>query len=172
MTPQAMRPRRRVKQVADNFTQATLTPPVRLTDELVVVLEITGASLQACADGTWYAYWEDGIIEPDEEDADAWDLPETWAAAEAAAFRHKWGTQGPHDILRAILAVNPDIELLTLEGAHTCSKMRPGEFGGFGLYVTRRQFASIITGDVILREDVWLAITTEVQEWNDKEGGE
>lgn len=26
---------------------------------------------------------------------------------------------------------------ITIEGAHTCSKMRPGEFGGFAYYITR-----------------------------------
>jgi hypothetical protein len=30
-----------------------------------------------------------------------------------------------------------DIKNIQVEGAHTCSKMRPGEFGGFAVFITR-----------------------------------
>jgi hypothetical protein len=153
--------------MANNYNQATLTPSVRLTGELRTALEITCASLEPDDDGTWYAHWDEGI--GNLADADAWDLPQSWSAEEAAAFEDKWSDKDLADILRAILAENAGVELLTVEGAYTCSKMRAGEFGGFGLYVTREQFAAISSADVLIR-DGRLVITAAVQEWDDPEG--
>ena len=153
--------------MANNNTQATLTPSVRLTDELRTALEITCASLEPNGDGTWYAYWDERIGEL--AAADARDLPQSWSAEEAAAFQDKWSNKDLADILRAILAENADIELLTVEGAYTCSKMRAGEFGGFGLYVTREQFAAISSADVLI-QDGRLVITAAVQEWDAPDG--
>lgn len=153
--------------MANNCTQATLTPSVRLTDELRTALEVTGASLEPDDDGTWYAYWDEGIAEL--TDAGARDLPQSWSAEETAAFQDRWSNKELADVLRAILAENADVEVLTVEGACTCSKMRPGEFGGFGLYVTREQFAAVSSADVLI-QDGRLVITAAVQEWDDPEG--
>jgi hypothetical protein len=153
--------------MANNYTQATLTPSVRLTDELRTALEITCASLEPDHDGTWYAHWDEGI--GDLADADTWNLPQSWSTEEAAAFQDKWSDKDLPDILRAILAENAGVELLTVEGAYTCSKMRAGQFGGFGLYATREQFAAISSAGVLIR-DGRLVITAAVQEWDDPEG--
>jgi hypothetical protein len=155
--------------MADDYTQATLTPSVRLTDELRTALKITCASLQPDDNGTWYAHWDEGIGDP--ADTDAEDLPQSWSEEEAQAFLDKWHGRDLADILRAILAENAGVELLRLEGAYTCSKMRRGEFGGFGIYVTRQQYATVSSADVLIR-DGRLVITAAVREWDGPEEGE
>lgn len=147
--------------MADNYTQATLTPDVRLTDELRTVLEITGASLEPAGDGEWYVYWEDGISELDDDQA--WDIPQYTDAAGAAAFRDRWSGKDIAGVLRAVLASNPGTGMLVIEGAYGCSKMRAGEFGGFGIYVTREQSAFISSQDVVM-QDGRLAVTAGVQD--------
>jgi hypothetical protein len=139
--------------MATNNLQATLTPEIRLTDELATVFRLTGACLDPVPgqNGTWYVFWEDGITEPEQwDDFD----PEDWPVAD------KWAGKNLPDILRETLAGNPDTKLLTIEGAWTCSRMRAGEFGGFGLYVTRQQFVSISSSDVTLGSDGQLTLTT------------
>jgi hypothetical protein len=155
--------------MANNYTQATLTPSVRLTDELRTALEITLASLEPDDNGTWSVCWDQGIGQL--ADADAQDLPQSWDADRVAAFQAKWSGKDLPDILRAILAENVAVELLTVEGAHTCSKMRAGQFGGFGLYVTRHQFAFVSSTDALL-QDGRLVITAAVQDWQGSPGGE
>ena len=147
--------------MADNYTQATLTPDVLLTDELRAVLELTGATLEPADDGKWYAYWEDGISELDDQ---AWDMRQHPDAAEAADFRERWHGKDISDVLRAVLDGNPGTGLLVIEGAYGCSKMRPGQFGGFGIYVTREQFAFTGSQDIAI-QDGRLAVTARVQQW-------
>ena len=36
---------------------------------------------------------------------------------------------------------------ITIEGAHTCSKMRPGEFGGFAFFITRDEVQFISSSE-------------------------
>jgi hypothetical protein len=152
---------RRNTDMTNNYTQATLTPDVRLTDELRAVLEITGASLEPAGDGEWYAFWEDGINELD--DNQEWGIPQYPDAAEAAAFRDRWLGKDIADVLRAVLASNPGTGMLVIEGAYGCSKVRAGEFGGFGIYVTREQSAFISSQDVVM-QDGQLTVTARVQE--------
>jgi len=41
---------------------------------------------------------------------------------------------------------NQSLEALNVEGCHRCDKMRSGEFGGFALMVTRKEYAWCNTG--------------------------
>ena len=146
--------------MADNYTQATLTPDVQLTEELRAVLEATGATLEPAGGGQWYVYWEDGFSELDEH---APDIPHDPDTAAATAFRERWHGKDMAGVLRAVLDSNPGIEMLVIEGAYRCSKMRPGEFGGFGIYVTRKESAFISSQDIEMR-DGQLTLTAAVQQ--------
>lgn len=52
------------------------------------------------------------------------------------------------EMLRSILLnpENSEINYLFLQGASTCSKMRPGEFSGFSCMVTRKEYCWLSTG--------------------------
>jgi hypothetical protein len=139
--------------MSDNYEQATLTPSVKLTDDLRGGLAATCASFEEEGDGLTYVYWEDGPI----------DIDNTWADVDPEVLE-RWSGHDLADILRAVLAENSDIGLLTMEGASTCSKLRPGEFGGYALYVTRKQYAWVHTGQVHL-EDGTLVSRNTITDW-------
>lgn len=49
------------------------------------------------------------------------------------------------DIFQGILRRNLDIPHVKIQGAFHCSKMRPGEFGGFATFITKDKIESIDT---------------------------
>ena len=145
--------------MANNYTQATLVPEVRLDAVLSALLRATGATIEpGDAEGESYVYWEESfeeIVDPErladylDEDAFA----EGWDAEPQEKLIERWADREMAEILRAVLELNPGIEFLHLEGAHMCSKMRAGEFGGFGLWVTRQQYVWINSGGSIQVKD-------------------
>lgn len=141
--------------MANNYTLGTLSPEVRLTDELKKVLETTGASVEPDGPDKWYVFWEESF----NEEVESWMLDET-----DEAFVEKWTDTNIAVVLKAVLEENPEVEMLSLEAAHTCSKMRAGEFGGFGLYVTRSEYCWINSQAVALIEGKLVPQTT-VESW-------
>lgn len=116
-----------------------MTPAVHLTERQEKLLGCYGASCEPAGpeDKLRYVFWEDHFSEePDEMDLDD-------AIAEGDIEE---GTKLPPiaHFLRDILMnpENKDVESLDVEGCWRCDKLRPGEFGGFMLLVTRSEYAS------------------------------
>lgn len=105
--------------MADNYEQATVEPTIpetAVSEEELSILEQCGFEWVK-EHNHLYFYAQDGIN--DEED---------WI-----------GT------FQNILGKTPDTSSIVVQGAYTCSKMRPGEFGGFLTYITKdnHKFADI-----------------------------
>ena len=107
--------------MANNYIQATVYPEIHkslLTGKELITLEFAGFSVEDWdQSGNLYLYVEEGFIEEDEdEDGNKFNI---------------------FDIFQNVIKrsesseeVDP-IKDIIIEGAFTCSKMRPGEFGGF-----------------------------------------
>lgn len=62
---------------------------------------------------------------------------------------------GVLDVLEDILCTLPDrYEYFQIEGAATCSKMRPGEFGGFAVHITRGNIRAFSTNSWLFEQRV------------------
>jgi hypothetical protein len=116
--------------MADNYSQATVSPdlPAALfSEEELDLLEICcGLTCERTGDHLYFfadtSFREDG----EDDDGDSIDC--------LALFQEK---------LRKLDAeACPHI---SIQGAATCSKMRPEEFGGFAIFITRDQVRSIST---------------------------
>lgn len=130
--------------MANNYTEATMTPPVFLTPQQRAVLPCYGArsapwQKEKPGSELHYVYWESTFIEdPDEDDFGVIDAREAGFSGKISSLPY---------FLRDIL-LNQENEglVITVEGCHRCDKMRPGEFGGFALMVTRKEYAWVNTG--------------------------
>jgi hypothetical protein len=71
------------------------------------------------------------------------------------------------ELLLEILKLNPDIEELDLQSAHTCSKMRLGAFGGSGLIVNRTGYLYVSTATYEIDEDGIIQSTAAFRFWDD-----
>lgn len=133
--------------MANNYTQATVSPtniPESLfTEKELEQLDYLGFSYQKNRDSdTLYFFVEEGFVESDEDED----------GIEVNAFK----------IFQEIITRSletPAVESLrkvVIEGAYTCSKMRPGEFGGFVVRVTKDnvQFSSTDQMLRLMREEV------------------
>jgi len=153
--------------MANNYSQATMEPTcVYLSDEQIAYLSASGAAfdpneaeksaLEQLAEATtdkkplrgYYVYWEEWYQEYIEEedledrlvdDYSAEQIKEIWAHYKDLSFE---------GILREVLMnpENKDIDYIAIEGANTCSKLRPGNFGGFVTVVTRQEYFGLGTG--------------------------
>ena len=174
--------------MANNYTRATMTPTeVYLTQEQRLFLQATGAGfeidqielspLEALADAAndepadldrYYVYWEEDFNECVDEEV-IYELlvqedqarclgPNVQMALEERAKR--LAEQDFTDVLHEILLnpENAELGYLSVEGANTCSKMRPGEFGGFVGVITREEWAWANTGSAIQVEDGQLVV--------------
>lgn len=102
--------------MANNYTQATVYPEIDkslITDDEILTLGENGYSFDDLGDSRLYFYVEEGF-----------DFDET-----AHIFQEI--------IKRSQTSEETDpINEIVIEGAFTCSKMRPGEFGGFVARIT------------------------------------
>ncbi len=114
--------------MADYYTQSVVKPDLVLTPDQKAALEAHGASCDE-TNGLYYVYFEDGW--QDAEEADGIVEEELW---------------------RDILMGNPDVEMILVESAFTCSKMRSDGFGGSSLFITRTEHVSVGSQCVILRD--------------------
>jgi hypothetical protein len=141
--------------MANNYYQATLTPDsIHLNEMQATYLEMTGASFEKESDGRYYVFWRDCLDEDniDEHVAtalDDGDIDQQMAdAIGKLSFRELL-----RDILNNPANVVADITHLRIDGAWTCDKMRPGEFGGAATVVTRAQYCDMNTGSVFYNKD-------------------
>jgi hypothetical protein len=138
--------------MADSYTQATVYPeiPVSLiTDEEREILERAGFTLFECSEG-WYVTVEEGF----------------WAEIEETVpYGEENNTQydSVYDIFQAVISrtfdseEEEDINEFIIQGAFTCSKLRPGEFGGFVVRITANEVQEGGTAQLLdmMREGIW-----------------
>lgn len=130
--------------MANNYDQSTMSPKIPLTPDQVAALD----SLRAfCFEGEedpdipltdlakkWMAEFE---ISED----DIWPDREAEPGSDVHYLYYEDGslTPGTSSVLQEILRGLDPVEYphLAWEGAYTCSKLRPGEFGGWACFITR-----------------------------------
>lgn len=104
--------------MANNYQQATVTPediPAdAITDEERDVLEHSGFTVEE-HNNKLYIYAEEGFVLDDSPEFIEDETKEITA----------------EDVFDRLLSRLPEIKDIVIEGSYTCSKMRPGEFGGF-----------------------------------------
>jgi hypothetical protein len=121
--------------MANNYVQATvepLIPKVLFTDEDLNTLSENGVDWEDAGDGLLYFFIRDGFDEDYVE----------------PIFREalKKFDESEEDI-----PVEEDLTEIIIQGAFTCSKMRPGEFGGFVTIITKDGMAGTSTAGQIER---------------------
>lgn len=109
-----------------------------------------------------YVYWEEHLVEQPDADDIFEHLVDDWADRGEGEWEHALrqycddlAKRDFTDVLRSIL-LNPEnreINQLFLQGAFSCSKMRPGEFGGFSCIVTRKEYCWLNTQHLECDED-------------------
>jgi len=108
--------------MANNYNQATVSPDLPVSHFTPAELEAlaTSCGLRSEPDGDYlYFFAEESFCEEGEdENGEHLDCIELFQAK----LRQLDPVSHPH---------------ITIEGAATCSKMRPGEFGGFAYFITR-----------------------------------
>ena len=123
--------------MADNFNQATVSPPLPASlfgeADLESLSTACGLSFERHGDELYFfaeaSFSEDG----EDEEGEAVDV----LALLQAKLRQLDAATYPH---------------ITIQGAFTCSKMRPEEFGGFAHVITRNGVRSLSTGQWLARQ--------------------
>jgi hypothetical protein len=120
-----------------------MTPDsIHLSSMHQAFLEMTGASLDKESDGRFYVYWEESLC----EDVGEFQMDEAIEAGNITSDEAGFIANSSFVMmLRHILQHEPnkDVTHIEVEGAWTCSKMRPGQFGGFSYLVTREEHGFI-----------------------------
>lgn len=140
--------------MANNYDQGTMQPDVpkaAIFDHEIALLKLFGFDCEESDNESLYFYLEDGILPPDcqevedvltpEEIAQVKADPEYADALDEPIEDNLW-----IDILQNVLMRAPEIAAFTIMGCYYCSKMRPGEFGGWVYFVTANDFRSGGTG--------------------------
>jgi len=172
--------------MADYYSQTTLREVVLLTDELVSALKARGADLgpegeqESVLDGivnerpplsrftvVWSEGWTHACEDVDEFLVEyvGWDEADVEKAS--PEFR-RLVVLPEEDLLHEILKLNPDIELLEMNEAWTCSKMRLDGFGGRSLVVNRKGYLHIGTGRYHVDEDDVICPDNAFKFWADE----
>jgi len=117
--------------MANNYTQATVEPEIHpdlITPEEINELCDNGYNYVTTQYGDYYFFVEEGF----------------WLDDTA----HIW-----QNVIKRSKEFTPDVEVIyeeieeiVVEGAYTCSKMRPGEFGGFVARITEDDVQQAGTG--------------------------
>lgn len=125
--------------MANNYTEATMSPHVFLTPKQKAMFKFYGATCSPKEGGFHYVYWESYFCEqPDEYDLHGELDEENLDDVEFPKIEI---------FLREVLSnqENSNIVAISVQGCDRCDKMRSGEFGGFALLVTRREYAWVTT---------------------------
>jgi hypothetical protein len=124
--------------MADNYYQATVSPelPARLfsEDELQALELACGLTAERCGDDLYF--FAETCFSERGEDADGFGVDCL------ALMQEKLRQLDP-----------TDYPCISIQGASTCSKMRPDEFGGFAFLITRDGIRSMSTWDWLNEEE-------------------
>jgi len=168
MSPASEKERR--TKMANSYNSATMYPTdLHLSKMHVAFLEASYADLDKNPDGTYYVYWEDNFQEAPGQHPDQTALQEALSekriTSDEAEFLANSTFEG---MLRRILQNNPNHTYLRVEGSFSCSKMRPGSFGGQVLVVTRTHYAWMGTWDLRVSSDNKIRVDTRIEEFPTK----
>lgn len=103
--------------MANNYSPCTVTPDLPkdlFTEEELESLAAHGFTYHENSNNTLYYYSEEGFSEAEDED-----------------------DTDPFEVFQRALKRSTDIDEIVIEGANYCSKMRPGEFGGYLIRITK-----------------------------------
>jgi len=165
--------------MANNFYQTTVQPSeLTLTPALAMALKAHEATIEGQADDTAldqlargdrdqhdvYVFFENGWSDGDETQF-AEDLKVSGLSEEEQVEAQRLAQLPEEDLYREILLVNPKVAAIEVNSAHYCSKMRPGEFGGHGLYVTRTHYLHIGDHSASIDKDGKIKVTAKVQKF-------
>jgi hypothetical protein len=147
--------------MADNFTQCTVTPALPLDrnpgiayllTEWVDFEDLEDLNEENCKPDEWAATQLAMQIKLD-DDYFVLDYSRDYdqELGEFCYYLYSRGnglTEEHATILQMMLHELPedDFPYIEVEGAHTCSKMRQGEFGGFACFITRKNIRWVSTG--------------------------
>lgn len=172
--------------MANNYTQATMVPTeVFLTPAQEAYLRATGARfdhdeapapLHQLADAAnetptavrrSYVYWEENF----DECVDPETLEDELSDAGYESEFGRYVNLSIEDFFRHVLRQpeNADLGYLRVEGTFSCSKMRPGEFGGFVLTVTRDEYCWCSTHMVQVEDGKIRPLQVEVHKFEEEE---
>ena len=136
--------------MANNYTQCTVQPFIHkelITTAEIIQLEAAGFSCEVMGD-EFYIYSEEGFteeyeVESEDENGDTtYEEFPIWPIFQRIIERSK--------SFRPNVEVEyEEIDEIVLEGAFTCDKMRPGEFGGFLTLVTENDVRGASTADLL-----------------------
>ena len=138
--------------MADNYQQATVVPFLRVPEGILRLLDalysledgpLTPGILDAIPQD-WAEDDENGGHRLTEDMANAVRAvghePAQGREGETSFFFEDWTPDSAADLLQWLLKHDPDTPYVTIEGAYTCSKLRPGEFGGFAWFITEDSY--------------------------------
>jgi hypothetical protein len=115
--------------MADNYEQCTVEPTdlrkELFTEEDLRILESSGIEWEDNGD-SYYFFASEFLYEND-------DHSRTYTDVFQDAIRRSWGS----------------VEEVVINGAFTCSKMRPGEFGGFVIRISENGIQSATTSEML-----------------------
>ena len=129
-----------------------MLPYVHLTERQRGLLECYGASTEQESSGKHYVFWTDFMTETlDESDLEGFIED---GLLDADQLKQGKVPLTLHQLLREILLnpENQEVEALDIAGCYRCDKLRPGEFGGFAIKITRQEYASVSTPMLELRK--------------------
>lgn len=166
--------------MADYYSKGTIRPFVQLTDLLYKALETQGASFEVIdssetvLDGIikermpmtqYYVYFEESWSDGQgSEEYLEWTDTEDMEPEDLVEFTRLLDLQ-QEDLLLEILKLNPEVEEVEHQCAHSCSKMRPDGFSGTGLIVNRKGWLYINTGSWEVDEDGIIQSTAAFKFW-------
>jgi hypothetical protein len=168
--------------MANNYYQTTVQPEdLILTPALAMALKAHDASIERQSEDTAldqivrgdrnqhdvYVFFENGWSDGDEAQF-AEDLKLSGLSEEERVEAERLARLPEEDLYREILLVNPKVVAIEVNSAHYCSKMRPGEFGGHGLYVTRTHYLHIGDHSARIEADGSIKIAAKVQKFSVK----
>jgi hypothetical protein len=165
------------------YTKTTLTEPVLLTEDLRTILEARGGELylekeeETVLDGivaermplgAYSVVFEDGMT-------GVWYTSDEEAVRDLRADHEsvsddlvRFAMMEEEDLLHEILKINPDIDHLTLQSAHSCSRMRLDGFGGTGVIVNRKGYLIINSASFRIDDDGVISPAATFRPWSDE----
>jgi hypothetical protein len=162
--------------MANNYYQSTVEPSeLTLTPALVMALKAHDASIEGGDNDTAldqlargdrnqhdvYVFFENGWSDGDKEGFEE-NLKVSGLSEEEQVEAKRLASLPEEDLYREILLVSPEVAAIEVKTAIYCSKMRPGEFGGHGLYVTRTHYLHIGDHSARIEADGSIKITAQV----------
>jgi hypothetical protein len=164
--------------MANNYYQTTVEPTaLTLTRPMVTVLAAHGAGIEGGEQDTAldqvargdrnrrdaYVFFEEGWRDIDDlgsEDVENVRNLLKFSEEEKLEFA-RLVKLDELELFREILLQNPTVPHLEIKSAHYCSRMRPGEFGGMWIYVTRTHYLLVGDHSAKVNEDGTIEVTAK-----------